>query len=384
MLQRWMITLMVSAVGCVLVSSCGKKNYSPDEPLPTVYTPSVFISSQNQYLYAIDPVSGTEKWEFNLHGTTQATPVVVGRCIYVPTVDGLYKLDVNTGKQLYSNQGDSFKGIVSSPVTDGRLVYIASNNASGGSLVMALDPNNDSKAWAVSYNTTINSSLTLYQNKLFVAQNDGTINCISTGNGTPVWTTPGSVPVIPGVGLFSSPAVSYPYLYVGSSDGNLYALYLNNGAAAWNFAAGNIINSSPIVYGGNVVFGCNDNYVYCVDSVAKTIRWRFKTADRVISSPSANKNVIYIGGYDGIVYALNVVDGTVKWKYSTNALLRSSVLNVDGDIYAASFDKNLYKLDTSGHLKWKYNVNGVIESSPVLYDYNSGRTYYPAISGMYQ
>ena len=84
-----MITLVISAVSCVLFSGCQKKDYSADEPLPTVYTPSVFISSQNKYLYALDPVSGAEKWEFNLHGTTVATPIVIGTYLFVATTDTL-------------------------------------------------------------------------------------------------------------------------------------------------------------------------------------------------------------------------------------------------------------------------------------------------------
>ncbi len=384
MLQRWMITIVVSAVSCVLFSACGKKNYSPDEPLPTVYTPSVFISSQNKYLYAIDPVSGAEKWEYNLKNTTQATPLVIGDFLFVPSVSNMVKLNVNTGVEITVFNDPKFLGIASSPVTDGKMIYVATNPGVSTGKVIAINAATDAIVWEKDFSANISPSLCLYQAQLIVAKDDGVIECISKDNGTPIWLTSATIPLATGKPLYSSPSISYPYVYVGSTDGKLYALHLNDGTLGWSFTAGNVINSSPIVYGGNIIFGCNDNYIYCVDSIAKNIRWRFKTSDRVVSSAAAYRNVVFMGGYDSYIYALNIIDGNLKWKYHANALFKAAVLNSEGDIYAASFDKLLYKFDTAGNLKWTYNVNGPIESSPILYDYNNKKTYYPSITGMYQ
>lgn len=49
MLQRWLKTWAVLTVSGMLFSACQKQNYSKDEPLDPVYSPSLFISSQNQF-----------------------------------------------------------------------------------------------------------------------------------------------------------------------------------------------------------------------------------------------------------------------------------------------------------------------------------------------
>ncbi|MBL7683996.1 MAG: PQQ-binding-like beta-propeller repeat protein [Flavipsychrobacter sp.] len=377
MLQRWMKSLAVVTTTCLLFAACKQKTYSPDEPLPDTYTPSVFIGSQNRYLYAIDPATGTTKWELNMHNNIVATPIVVGNFLYVPSADTFYKLDVKKGtvvRKYYFNDAD-FKGFYSSPVSDGKTVYIASLNDT----VYALDVNADNIRWKHDMVDTVLSSLVIYNGGLIVANTKGVIKSLNIVNGIQQWA--GSIPVPVG-SLSSSPAVSSPYLYVGSTDGNMHALYLSNGTPAWTFPTGGIVASSPIVYGGNVIFGSADNYVYCVDSTAKTARWKFKTNDRVMSSAAAYGQVVYIGGYDSYLYALNILDGSLKWKYLTKSLIQSSVLATDGSVYMGGFDKMFYKLDTTGNLKWTYNMGGIIQTSPVFYDLS--RAYYPSITGSYQ
>jgi outer membrane protein assembly factor BamB len=48
-------------------------------------------------------------------------------------------------------------------------------------------------------------------------------------------------------------------------DGNMYALHLEDGSLRWQFATGGPIESSPISYGGNIIFGSYD-----VRSIAST------------------------------------------------------------------------------------------------------------------
>jgi outer membrane protein assembly factor BamB len=61
----------------------------------------------------------------------------------------------------------------------------------------------------------------------------------------------------------SSPVVSGKYVYVGSDDGNLYALGLADGKEVWHFAAGGAIRASPAVAAGRLVIGTEDGAVYC-------------------------------------------------------------------------------------------------------------------------
>src|ERR1700744_5681755 len=88
--------IVLLAASAVLVS-CGKK-YSKDDPLPASYNPSIFISSDNQFVYALDPQTGNKNWEQNVGGAVQASMLLNNEILYVPTVNGvLYKLNAKTG-----------------------------------------------------------------------------------------------------------------------------------------------------------------------------------------------------------------------------------------------------------------------------------------------
>jgi outer membrane protein assembly factor BamB len=60
----------------------------------------------------------------------------------------------------------------------------------------------------------------------------------------------------------SSPAVANGVVYVGSYDGNVYALNASTGSKLWSFATGNLVDSSPAVANGVVYVGSYDHNVY--------------------------------------------------------------------------------------------------------------------------
>jgi len=390
MLQRWMKSLAVVGATCAMFASCKKHTYSPDEPLVETNTPSVFTASQNKVMYGLDHVSGKAKWQYTLTANAIATPVVVGKFVYVATEDQLYRFNAKVGRfvkattdvHVVNGVPRTLQKFFSTPITDGKLLYIASVEGD----VFAIEPvgdYTDSPAkrsenikWSYKGDDSVKSSLMMYNGNIIVVTTKGKVTALNMTNGTPSWTS--NLPTIDG-GLQSSPVASGPYIYIGSPDYNLYALNVANGNVVWNFRTDGIINGSPVAYGGNIIFGSADNYVYCVDSVAKTARWKFKTNDRVHSTPSAYGQVVYVGGYDSYIYALNIIDGSIKWKYQTGGLIQASVLATDGSVYVSGFDKQIYKFDTSGTLKWRTDVGGPIQCSPVFYDLN--KAYYPSVTG---
>jgi outer membrane protein assembly factor BamB len=66
----------------------------------------------------------------------------------------------------------------------------------------------------------------------------------------------------PGCCVISSPAVANGVVYVGSDDGNLYALNARTGVKLWSYATGGAVFSSPAVANGVVYVGSDDGNVY--------------------------------------------------------------------------------------------------------------------------
>jgi outer membrane protein assembly factor BamB len=66
-------------------------------------------------------------------------------------------------------------------------------------------------------------------------------------------------------------------VYVGSDDGNFYAIDAGSGAQKWKFAAKSRVPSTPAVFGGAVYFTAYDGNLYALDSASGQLKWKFQT-----------------------------------------------------------------------------------------------------------
>jgi len=64
----------------------------------------------------------------------------------------------------------------------------------------------------------------------------------------------------------ASPAVANGVVYVGSDDGNVYALNATTGAKLWSFTTGYWVYSSPAVVNSVVYVGSTDHNIYAIDN----------------------------------------------------------------------------------------------------------------------
>jgi eukaryotic-like serine/threonine-protein kinase len=201
--------------------------------------------------------------------------------------------------------------------------------------------------------------------------------------------------------VISSPAVANGTIFVGSTDGNLYAVDLESGTQKWKLFTGVRVASSPAVENGVVYFGSYSGRFYAVDAVTGKLKWKFQTEgekrfegkhlhgsepaaetmpdpfDFYLSSPALWEGAVYFGSGDGNVYALDATTGTLKWKFQTGDVVHASPAISDGILFIGSWDSYFYALDAaSGKEKWRfktgedhqiYNQVG-IQSSPAVMD----------------
>jgi outer membrane protein assembly factor BamB len=170
----------------------------------------------------------------------------------------------------------------------------------------------------------------------------------------------------------SSPAVVGDWLYVGSSDGHLYALNRTTGSRRWSVDLGSPVNGSPAVADGLVVVGSRDGTFHAFDAGSGATRWTFATGDLIpwewgfegwdayTSSPVIAGSVVLFGAGDGVLYALALASGTETWRFATEGRIRSSPAVADGVVFAGSADGRLYAVDlASGEERWRYEPEGV-------------------------
>ncbi len=166
----------------------------------------------------------------------------------------------------------------------------------------------------------------------------------------------------------SSPAIAGDgTVYIGSSDGALYAIG-RDGNMQWHLETGGPVDSSPAIGPhGEIYFGSYDFHLYCV-SASGALKWSYRTSDMIWSSPVVSADgTVYVGSQDGCLYAIRP-DGTLRWKYqSGGAVWSSPALSEDGVLYFGSGDNYIYAIDAeTGDFVWRYRTDTAVDSSPCI------------------
>lgn len=181
--------------------------------------------------------------------------------------------------------------------------------------------------------------------------------------------------------VISSPAIVGEVVFVGSTDGSLYAINRTDGTQRWKFATQGPIASSPAVSGDLVYISSVDGNVYAIEAATGAKRWSFATKgerrftapgihgaiprtermpdpfDVFLSSPAVAGGVVYIGSGDQHVYALDAATGALKWSFATGDVVHASPAVVDGVVYIGSWDRNVYAIAAgTGKELWRYTT----------------------------
>ncbi len=178
----------------------------------------------------------------------------------------------------------------------------------------------------------------------------------------------------------SSPAIGPEgTIYVGSDDGNLYAVDPETGEEIWRFKTGDKIQSSPAVGpNGTIYVGSLDSRFYAIKPNGD-LKWSFNIGDYIFSSPAIGPDgrVIYIGASDGSLYAFNA-SGTLKWKFDAGGKIASTPsIGHDGlehVVYFGSTNRHVYAVAAdNGDLKWAFPTDAEVYASPAIG--KNGRIY---------
>ncbi|HVN33616.1 MAG TPA: PQQ-binding-like beta-propeller repeat protein [Casimicrobiaceae bacterium] len=182
---------------------------------PAVVDGVVYTGCRDSNLYAIEAATGREKWRYNNSGSWVITsPAVVnGKVIFGTSDTSLYLMvDAETGKPLVEQKGKAF--VFSSPSVAGSVVYVGVLNgtleardlASGALLwQFETETSRENRGWVLTserrFNTPMLFRSTWREAPIVAADRQFAIGAI-----------------------FSAPLVVGGVVYVGSTDGTMYAL----------------------------------------------------------------------------------------------------------------------------------------------------------------
>ncbi|MFW6181316.1 MAG: PQQ-binding-like beta-propeller repeat protein, partial [Spirochaetota bacterium] len=104
----------------------------------------------------------------------------------------------------------------------------------------------------------------------------------------------------------------------------------------------------PIIKGGTIYLGSADGNFYALDIRSGYMRWVFRTGGVINSVPFANERHVYFGSNDGKVYALSLEDGEPAWEFQTESTVQSTVVRHGDSVIFTSDGGSTYFLSPQG------------------------------------
>ena len=180
---------------------------------PAVVDGVVYFGCRDSNVYAVDAVTGQEKWKYRITWVNASPAVVDGQVYFGTSIPAFFvALDAATGKERF--KFDAHVPVFSSPAIAGGVAYFGSFNGSlyavdlkDGKLVGEFQTD-AAKKNAPDYlkpDGTLNYP-TVFTSSLFEDMYHASVKLWALG------------------AIVSSPVVDHGVIYVGSADGNLYAL----------------------------------------------------------------------------------------------------------------------------------------------------------------
>ena len=258
--------------------------------------------------------------------------------------------------------------------------------------ITALDVRSQQVRWQYETDGRVRSAVTVAADVVFAASDDGFVYAIERSSGVLRWgvdvarTSPPRV--LPAQGppydydyLQSSPVYADGMVFVGSPDGQLYAINAEAGAVRWRFRTAGKVRSTPVVLDGTVYFGSWDGHVYAIDATSGKQRWRYDTGGIVQGSPTVSAGLLYVGSRAASLFALDIHTGRLVWQhpFADGSWVESSPVVEAGVLYVGTSDaRELLALAAdTGKVLWQFDTGGWSWSTP---RYRKGTVYIGSIS----
>ncbi len=176
----------------------------------------------------------------------------------------------------------------------------------------------------------------------------------------------------------SSPVLFEGQVYVGSDNGNLYALNEKDGAIAWSFNTGSWVYSTPFVNTEYITCANENGELYVFNRIQQRLMWKKLVGETEKTWPIVD-GIVY-GVVGNMIKAYEVKTGkelpgiSVGDKYydfngleQKGAPIISELIVNNGFAYFTAASNFIYKVDLKERtLSWQSQIGEVGQSSPVI------------------
>jgi outer membrane protein assembly factor BamB len=251
---------------------------------------------------------------------------------------------------------------LSSPVTDGSVVYIGSYD----STLYALDIRTGNPVWKFKAGGEIEASPVIYGDMILIGDLSGNFFSVDKQTGNQNWQFKARDKIAGSANIVEDKR----YVIFGSYDNSLYALNIADGQLAWAYASGSYINGTPATDGARIVFGGCDAGLHVVSASDGSAIGKIDTESHIAGSAVLSGGFAYIGAYGRALLGIDIEKMAIAWRYENDgrrAPFVASPALADTFLIAPSRDNFVHCVSSvTGNLIWKFAAKGPVDSSPVI------------------
>jgi outer membrane protein assembly factor BamB len=296
-------------------------------------------------------------WVFRTGGSVKAQPVVYNGTVYISSFDGiLYAVDIASGRARWKTPVGGT--LVAAPAVTEDVVVIGSTSG----VVACLRRSDGRPIWKTKLPPPVFASAGIHEDVVCTAAGDGKIYGLSLRDGKPLWDFQTDMfvqsRIVPVRGMFIA----------GCWDNHVYALDARTGALRWKQKFGRSFYYSPAIGspatdGVRVVVPSNDGVLHAMRVNNGEVLWELPSASGNsfgYPSPLLKNGMVYCGalGNRGLVYAINIRTGQSRWVAGTGRVMYDSGCALaQGAIFTASVDGVVYWIEpSSGRILQSYQL----------------------------
>lgn len=269
-------------------------------------------------------VALTEHWSIPVGSAVTAAnaylklkPSIHSQIIYTASTGGMVEaIDKNTAKVIWSKQLP--EGVVSGPTVQNGYVILGTNRSS----VVALKESDGSEVWKTSVSGDVLSKPVIAGKKVLAKTIDGNLYALELETGKQAWISDHGTPHLI-LKASASPVILGNIALVGFSDGRLNAVDIESGHTVWErgiaYATGASdverlvdIDADPLIQNNIAYLGSYQGYVGALSLNDGQFLWQQPAS--IYKNMVMDNDALYFTDSEDVIWAVNKQNGQIKWK----------------------------------------------------------------------
>ncbi len=286
---------------------------------PAVAYGDLFLANNAGVAFAIAAKTGKTVWHYTSGRCQAASPAVASHTVFMVFLnrppcnasggDGeLVALRAGSGAVRWLRRiGPS----ETSPLLQGGDVYVGDWNG----MVYCFAARTGKLVWHFQSDGKVKGGLAYANGRVYFGTYGSSVYALNARTGAEIWKASAQPGLVNTGTFYSTPAVAYDRVYIGSTDGKMYSFGATSGDLRWSQSTGGYVYSSPAVYDERVYAGSYSDTFFCFDAATGSVLWSFKADGPISGSPTIVAGRVYFSTLKEQTYALNALDGHLVWTF---------------------------------------------------------------------